>query len=123
MNKYFSLFQLEYSTILNVKVFIKCMHIYFVRNFIMNVDLFEKYFLLLLIRTKIVYKLKYKTRVDHGGSGRRMEVWTNQPGVQFYTGNFLRGQRGKMGVDYVRHSAFCLETQNFPDAVNHVSLE
>jgi len=64
-------------------------------------------------------QLRKIAQVDHGGSGRRMEVWTNQPGVQFYTGNFLRGQRGKMGVDYVRHSAFCLETQNFPDAVNH----
>jgi len=57
--------------------------------------------------------------VYHCESGRKMEVSTNQPGVQFYTGNFLKGQQGKMGVNYVRHSAFCLETQNFPDAINH----
>jgi aldose 1-epimerase len=53
-------------------------------------------------------------------SGRRMEVWTTEPGVQFYTGNFLDGHHvGRGGVRYQQHSAFCLETQGFPDAVNH----
>jgi galactose mutarotase-like enzyme len=57
-----------------------------------------------------------------------MEVYSNQPGVQFYTANFLPDESsgdklivGKDGANYMKHGAFCLETQNFPDAVNHVS--
>ena len=49
-------------------------------------------------------------------SGRVMEIWTSQPGIQFYSGNFLDGQPGSGGFD--RHSAFCLETQHFPDSPN-----
>jgi aldose 1-epimerase len=53
-------------------------------------------------------------------SGRTMEVMTTEPGVQFYTGNFLDGSvKGKGGVAYKKHQAFCLETQHFPDSVNH----
>ncbi len=52
-------------------------------------------------------------------TGRIMEVLTTQPGVQFYTGNFLDStQRGYGGVYYTQHSGFCLETQHFPDSVN-----
>jgi aldose 1-epimerase len=51
--------------------------------------------------------------------GRRMEVHTTQPGVQFYTANFLSGLSGKRGAVYNRHSGLCLETQHFPDSVNH----
>ena len=52
-------------------------------------------------------------------SGRTMEVWTDTPGVQLYTGNFLDGsQTGKSGQPYMKRGAFCLETQNFPDAPN-----
>lgn len=51
--------------------------------------------------------------------GRRMEVHTTLPGVQFYTGNFLSGIGGKGGAVYNRHAGLCLETQHFPDAVNH----
>uniref|UniRef100_A0A8C0DBR8 Galactose mutarotase n=1 Tax=Balaenoptera musculus TaxID=9771 RepID=A0A8C0DBR8_BALMU len=58
-------------------------------------------------------------RVHHAGSGRVLEVYTTQPGVQFYTGNFLDGTlKGKSGAVYPKHSGFCLETQNWPDAVN-----
>ncbi|MBN2506549.1 MAG: galactose mutarotase [Verrucomicrobia bacterium] len=64
--------------------------------------------------------LKLAARAHDPGSGRRMEVWTTAPGMQFYTGNFLDGTlRGKQGVVYQRHQAFCLETQHFPDAVHH----
>ena len=60
-------------------------------------------------------------RVHHAGSGRVLEVYTTQPGVQFYTGNFLDGTlKGKSGAVYPKHSGFCLETQNWPDAVNQV---
>jgi aldose 1-epimerase len=52
-------------------------------------------------------------------SGRTMETWTTQPGVQFYTGNSLDGtQIGKSGHPYKRWNAFCLETQHFPDSPN-----
>jgi aldose 1-epimerase len=53
-------------------------------------------------------------------SGRVMQVWTDQPGIQFYTGNFLDGSiKGKAGKAYPLRSAFCLETQHFPDSPNH----
>jgi aldose 1-epimerase len=52
-------------------------------------------------------------------SGRVLSVYTTQPGVQLYTGNFLHGQKGKGGATYARRSALCLETQHFPDSVNH----
>ena len=53
-------------------------------------------------------------------NGRVMEVETTEPGIQFYSGNFLDGTiRGRSGVPYVKHAALCLETQHFPDAVHH----
>jgi len=53
-------------------------------------------------------------------SGRAVEISTTQPGIQFYSGNFLDGSvHGKAGRSYVRRSAFCLETQHFPDSPNH----
>ena len=53
------------------------------------------------------------------GSGRVLEIWTTQPGIQFYSGNFLDGTvAGKGGVKYGRRSAFALETQHFPDSPN-----
>jgi aldose 1-epimerase len=58
-------------------------------------------------------------RVIEPASGRVLEVWTTEPGVQFYTGNFLDGRTpGKGGATYPRRNAFCLETQHFPDSPN-----
>ena len=52
-------------------------------------------------------------------SGRVLEMWTTEPGVQLYTGNFLDGKlKGKGGATYPRHAGFCLEAQMFPDAPN-----
>ncbi|KAK4804064.1 hypothetical protein SAY86_003881 [Trapa natans] len=51
-------------------------------------------------------------------SGRVMELSTNQPGVQLYTGNMLRDVKGKGGCEYGAHAALCLETQKYPDSVN-----
>ena len=48
-------------------------------------------------------------------------MFTDQPGVQFYTGNGLDGSPGKGGVCYPKYGAFCLEGQNYPDAINQVS--
>jgi aldose 1-epimerase len=47
-----------------------------------------------------------------------MQCLTNQPGIQFYSGNFLSGETGKSGAVYNKRSGLCLETQNWPDAVN-----
>jgi aldose 1-epimerase len=52
-------------------------------------------------------------------SGRVLTVLTTEPGVQIYSGNFLKGQKGKGGKTYKQRSTLCLETQHFPDAVNH----
>ncbi|HTM47485.1 MAG TPA: aldose epimerase family protein [Bryobacteraceae bacterium] len=58
-------------------------------------------------------------RVTEPKSGRVMEVLTTQPGVQFYTGNFLDGRlKGKGGKVYNKRYGFCLETQHFPDSPN-----
>ncbi|HPT09374.1 MAG TPA: aldose epimerase family protein [Bacteroidales bacterium] len=56
-------------------------------------------------------------------SGRQLEIFTTQPGVQFYTGNFLDGSFiGKGGKRYDQHYGFCLETQHFPDSPNQPSF-
>ena len=58
-------------------------------------------------------------RVVEPSSGRRMEVFTTAPGVQFYSGNFLDGSvHGKNGVAYAHRTGFCIETQHFPDSPN-----
>jgi aldose 1-epimerase len=63
--------------------------------------------------------LTLAARVIEPESGRALEVLTTQPGIQFYSGNFLDGTiHGKGGKVYGRRSAFCLETQHFPDSPN-----
>lgn len=57
--------------------------------------------------------------VKEPGSGRKMEVFTTEPGIQFYSGNFLDGSiTGKNGAVYHKNHGFCLETQHFPDSPN-----
>jgi aldose 1-epimerase len=57
-------------------------------------------------------------------SGRKMEILTTEPGLQFYTGNFLDGKLvGKGGAVYKQHGAFCLEPQYFPDAINKLGKD
>ncbi len=51
-------------------------------------------------------------------SGRSLEVLTTEPGVQFYTGNFLDGTLKSGNKTYDQHTGFCLETQHFPDSPN-----
>jgi aldose 1-epimerase len=59
-------------------------------------------------------------RVKEPTSGRVLEVYTTEPGVQLYTGNFLDGTiTGKQGHVYKQRFGFCLETQHFPDSPNH----
>ncbi|MGA9544062.1 MAG: aldose epimerase family protein [Candidatus Sulfotelmatobacter sp.] len=65
-------------------------------------------------------KLAEAAEVYDPGSGRVLKVLTDQPGIQFYTGNFLYGSiKGKGGRPYGLHAALCLETQHFPDSPNH----
>ena len=62
----------------------------------------------------------YAVDVREPTSGRRMIVYTTEPGVQFYTGNFLDGTlKGKHGFVYEKQTAFCFETQHYPDSPNH----
>lgn len=63
-------------------------------------------------------KLAIAAWVSEPGSGRWLEVWTTEPGVQFYTGNFLDGSVSGKGRKYDFRSGFCLETQHFPDSPN-----
>lgn len=64
-------------------------------------------------------ELRLGATVYEPNSGRFMEMLTTEPGVQFYTGNFLNGSHtGKGGVVYEQRSGFCLETEHFPDSPN-----
>ena len=63
--------------------------------------------------------LRLAARVVDPKSGRVLETYTTEPGVQFYTGNFMDGKTlGKSGKPYVKRGAFCLETQHYPDSPN-----
>ena len=63
--------------------------------------------------------MRLAARLSDPASGRIMEVSTNQPGIQFYSGNFLDGKTmGKKSIAYGHRTGLCLETQNFPNAVN-----
>ncbi|MCP4004868.1 MAG: galactose mutarotase [bacterium] len=64
-------------------------------------------------------QLRRAARLRDPTSGRQMEVWTTQPSLQLYSGNLLRGQRGKNGRRYPARCAVCLETQHPTDAVHH----
>ena len=67
--------------------------------------------------------LKLAARAFDAKSGRVLEVLTTQPGLQFYSGNFLDGSiSGKGGIVYEKYSAMCLETQHFPDSPNHANF-
>ena len=64
--------------------------------------------------------LQLAAQVFEPSSGRVLEVDTTEPGIQFYSGNFLDGKdRGKRGEFYAHRTGFCLETQHFPDSPNH----
>ena len=55
-------------------------------------------------------------------SGRVLNIYTQEPGIQFYSGNFLNGQKGKGGKEYAHRAALCLEDQHYPDSVNQPSF-
>jgi len=80
-----------------------------------------------VVNQKAKGELTLDARVADPKSGRVMEVWSTEPGVQIYSGNFLEGKvprdQGKGGVVYPFRSGFCVEPSHFPDAVNHPEFE
>lgn len=74
-----------------------------------------------VIRRARADELALAARVSAGG--RTMEVWTTEPGMQFYTGQFLGNRSGGMiPHEHARGSALCLETQHFPDSPHHANF-
>ncbi|XP_035215774.1 galactose mutarotase-like [Stegodyphus dumicola] len=72
-----------------------------------------------------VNSMRKVASISHVTSGRLMEVFSTQPGVQIYTANYLPEDASLIGKHkkcYKKHGAVCLETQNFPDAINHVNF-
>ncbi len=67
-------------------------------------------------------QVRFAAKVFEPSTGRLMTVLTTEPGIQFYTGNFLDGTVKGKGVTYAKHQAFCLETQHFPDSINQPSF-
>lgn len=63
--------------------------------------------------------MTFCAKVVEPNSGRVMTVHTTEPGVQFYSGNFLDGS---FGPKYQKHGSFCLETQHFPNSPNNASF-
>ncbi len=73
-----------------------------------------------VLRKKQIGQLARASVLREPQSGRRLEIWTTEPGIQFYSGNFLDGTiTGKSGRTYPFRSGLCLETQHFPDSPNH----
>ena len=64
-------------------------------------------------------ELSLAARTVEPTSCRVLETYTTEPGVQFYSGNYLDGFTGKEGKVYPRRCGFCLETQHYPDSPNH----
>nr|WP_250638330.1 hypothetical protein [Polaribacter sp. SA4-12] len=60
----------------------------------------------------------FVAKVIDENSGRNLEVYTTETGVQFYSGNHLKDIEGKGGILYQKRAAFCLETQHFPNSPN-----
>ncbi|WP_251621849.1 aldose epimerase family protein [Odoribacter lunatus] len=71
-----------------------------------------------VLNKKEARELSFAAKVVEPESGRTLEVYTTEPGVQLYTGNWLGGFEGKYGNVYPERSAICLETQHFPDSPN-----
>ncbi|KVI07828.1 Aldose 1-epimerase [Cynara cardunculus var. scolymus] len=66
--------------------------------------------------------LKRAVKLKDPSSSRVLNLWTNAPGMQFYTANYVKGIVGKGGAVYEKHGGVCLETQGFPNAVNQANF-
>jgi len=74
------------------------------------------------VLNKMAKELSLAANVYEPVSGRALEMWTTEPGMQLYTGNFLDNVRGKGNKVYVRRGGFCLEAEHFPDSPNKPSF-
>lgn len=83
---------------------------------------YDHNFVLNKTESPLLYGLPFCAEVYEETSERRLKVWTNQPGVQFYSGNSLAGAHGRLGQIHLPHQGFCLETQQFPDAPNKANF-
>ena len=73
-----------------------------------------------MLDRKTEKEVEFAASVYEPVSGRKMEVWTDQPGIQFYGGNFMKGtSEGKYGKMHEYRESLALETQHFPDSPNH----
>lgn len=63
-------------------------------------------------------ELTFAAKIVEPKSGRSMEVYTTEPGVQFYSDNWADGYKGQHGATFGKHSALCFEAQHFPDSPN-----
>jgi aldose 1-epimerase len=75
-----------------------------------------------LINQQAYKELTLAARVEENTSGRVLEVFTEEPGVQFYSGNFLDGTLTGKGITYQKRSGFCLEPQHAPDSINQTQF-
>jgi len=76
-----------------------------------------------VLNSKVNRALSHAATLYEPLSGRTMEIFTTEPGIQFYSGNFLDGSmRGKAGASYGLRGGLCLETQHFPDSPNHANF-
>ncbi|XP_070179977.1 galactose mutarotase-like [Littorina saxatilis] len=67
-------------------------------------------------------QLRFAARVEHPASGRSIECWTTEPGLQFYNSYYLNQPKGKGGAAYTRFGAFCLEAQHYPNSLHEPSF-
>ena len=75
-----------------------------------------------VLRGGVTAKPRLAARVYEPKTGRVLEMFTTEPGVQLYTANYLNMTQAKGGAAYGRHQGFCLEAQHFPDSVHHPSF-
>jgi aldose 1-epimerase len=73
----------------------------------------------MVMKPALSKEMKHFVHVFHPNSGRTMDMYSDNVGVQFYTSNFLENFAGADGKTYDKHWGFCLESQNWPDAINH----
>ncbi|XP_044965070.1 galactose mutarotase [Hordeum vulgare subsp. vulgare] len=66
--------------------------------------------------------LKHAAKLKDSSSSRTLDLWTDAPGMQFYTANYVNGITGKGGAVYGKHAGVCLETQGFPNAINQTNF-
>jgi len=91
-----------------------------IRDLIEQIQIRQGYDHNFCLRGGVTSEPRLAARLEEPKSGRVLELWTDQPGVQFYTGNFLDGTAtGKFGRIYRQYDALCLEPQAWPDAPNH----